>query len=131
MYNKLIFILVAALVVYLSIHQAQGLGCSNCPPGNECCGNSSYDPFYNACIDGQLVNNCVPGACGNAACCPVNGDCYNPIHAQCTNEGIVVKCLGIPSNDPSVCNGHGACKALNTCVCSGGWSGYNCETPPS
>jgi hypothetical protein len=102
-----------------------------CPLGFLSCGNSCYSPSQYACSsNNQLVNKCVPGICGNLLCCPANGGCYNPNHLSCQNSGLFVRCLGIPSNDPSVCNGHGVCDGLDVCKCTNGWSGPNCFTPP-
>lgn len=101
-----------------------------CPVNFLSCGDACYSPSQYACVNGQLVNQCVPGACGQLLCCPVNGGCYNPNHFACTNEGLFVRCFGIPSNDPTVCNGHGTCNGLDICVCRDGYTGPNCFVPP-
>jgi len=36
-------------------------------------------------------------------------------------------CFNVPTNDPSVCSGHGRCIGLDQCECQAGFSGSKCE----
>lgn len=102
-----------------------------CPLGFESCGSSCHRPYDFACINNEtLVNNCVPGECYPLSCCPVNGRCYIQNVFICTNQGLFPICFGIPSNDPTVCNGQGACLGFNSCTCTEGWTGVQCTIAP-
>lgn len=59
-----------------STHQCNN-GNRLCPIGHLSCGRACYNQFQYACVNGRLVNNCVPGACGALSCDPLTGQCFD------------------------------------------------------
>ncbi|KAG2387556.1 hypothetical protein C9374_001150 [Naegleria lovaniensis] len=56
----------------------------------------------------------------------------NPIPTEIyQNSNTSTTCFGIDSTSAQVCSGHGVCVSLDSCSCTGGYTGSNCATAPA
>ncbi|EFC46040.1 predicted protein [Naegleria gruberi] len=93
---------------------------SVCSGHGSCITPSNCSCFNN--WEGAMCENCPTGFSGD--------DCKSCDESH-TGEGCDVPiCYGLAANNESVCSGNGKCIESSVCVCSGFWTGANCDTCP-
>jgi hypothetical protein len=94
--------------------------CLSCPQGTYSTGTGNG--MCTACVVGTYSSQIA--ATSSATCIP----CAQGTYSQAGASSCYNTCAGKSASDVTVCSSHGNCTAPNTCTCTSGYIGFNCET---